>query len=70
MRPHYLPLLRLHPLLLCKPGKSLRKRTPMDLIGNRLPTVGQHNRTIAPRNRLHRFNQCASNKPAPVTIPK
>jgi hypothetical protein len=66
----YLQLCRLHRLLLSKPGRSLRRRTLIDLTGNHLPTVELRNPTIAARMRPHHSDQCAANRLAPDTIPK
>jgi hypothetical protein len=70
MHLHYVQLLRLYRLLFSKPGRSLRKRTLMDLTGIHLPTVGLHNRTIAARKLRRRSDQRAADRPAPFTIPK
>lgn len=70
MHLHYVQLLRLYLLLFSKPGRSLRKRTPMDLTGNNLPTVGLHNRRIAAQKLLRRSDKGAANRPASFTIPK
>jgi hypothetical protein len=71
MHVHYVPLLGL-PLLLfiSKPGRPLRNRPPIHLVGNKPPTVDPPKRTLNARKSLCHTDQGAAHRPAPFAIPK
>ena len=72
MHVHYVPLLGL-PLLLfiSKPGRLLRNRPPIHLVGNKPPTVEPPNkRTLPARKPLRHTGHGAAHRPAPFAIPK